>query len=164
MRDSGLGLQYECMRAGSRLIFGGYTDCALAEYRAFMLAHTTANAQPGIDVWLLQAYLNRYRLLPLKRHLNWNFSINRQTAGCIGDDASSLPVRIPWKNAKIITGGILIGNQYLGLKFDSVAVGGFDNQWLLDAHGIEQLPGKDGLGADRTVFLTNDAGPIHGPG
>ena len=76
MRDPGPGLQYECMRAGARFIFSANPNSAFAANRAFVLAHTTANAQMGIDVRLLQAYLNRYRMLTARWLFNWMLCVN----------------------------------------------------------------------------------------
>ena len=108
--------------------------------------------------------MNRYRILGMRRLLKWEFTVNRQAVGCIGDDLPATQIRAPGNNTKIISGGILICSQCIALKLDPGGIGIFDNQRSLDAHGIEQLPGKDCLWADGTIFLTDDARPVHGPG
>lgn len=152
------------MLAGSGLVFSGDPNSAFSSYRAFMFTNTAANAQLWIDIGLLEPNLNRHRILGLRRLLKWKFTVNRQAAGRIGDDLPASPVRGARNNTKIISGGILICNQCIGLKLDPGGIGIFDNQRMLDAHGIEQLPGKDCLRADRTIFLTDDTRPVHGPG
>ena len=152
------------MLAGPRFVFSGDADGALAEDRAFVFADTTANAAFGIDIGLLEPYLNRYRILGPGRLFKWKFTVNRQAAGCIGDDLPAPPARAARNNTKIISGGILICNQRIALKLDPGGIGRFDNQRMLAAYGIEQLPGKDGFRADRAIFLTDDTRPVHGPG
>ena len=98
------------MLAGPRLVFSGHPNGTFAAHRAFMLAYAAANAQPGIDVGLLQPYLNRYRFLGCRWLFKWVIGVNRQTAVCIGDDLPSLTFRTPRYITKIIPGGILIGN------------------------------------------------------
>ena len=34
----------------------------------------------------------------------------------------------------------------------------------MKADDIELFPGEDGFGANGTIFLTDDAGAVHGPG
>ena len=152
------------MLSGPGFIFSSDADGAFAANRAFVFANPAANTAFGIDKGLLEPYLNRHRILRLRRVFKWQFTVNRQTAGCIGDDSPTPQLWAPRDNTKIISGGILIGSQYIALKLDSVCIGKFNHQRMLDADGIEQLPGKDGLGADRAIFLTDDTRPVHGPG
>ena len=152
------------MLTGPGLVFSADADGALTAHRAFVFADTAADAAFGIDIRLLEPYLNRYRILGLRRCFKWVFAVNRQAAGCIGSDLAASPVRGPRDNTKIISAGILICNQRIGLKLDAGGIGIFDNQWMLTAHGIVQLAGKNCLGADRAIFLADDARPVHGPG
>ena len=128
-----------------------------------MFADAATNAAFGIDIGLLEPYLNRYRSLGLRRWVKWKFAVYRQATGGIGDNLAASPCRAIRNDTKIISGGILIRNQYITLKFDMIAIGIFDQQRLLNAHGIEQLPGKYCLRADRAIFLTDDTGSVHGP-
>ena len=152
------------MLAGPGFVFSGDADGALAANRAFVFADTAANAAFGVDIGLLEPYLNRYRILGPGRLFKWEFTVNRQAAGCIGADSPASWVRAPGNDTKIISGGILICSQCIALKLDPGGIGIFDNQRSLDPHGIEQLPGKDCFWADGTIFLTDDARPVHGPG
>ena len=152
------------MLAGPGFVFSGDADGAFAANRAFVFADTAANAAFGIDIGLLEPYLNRYRILGPGRLFKWKFTVNRQAAGCIGDDSPAPPARAPRNNTKIISGGILICGQCIGLKLDSGGIGIFDYQRMLGAYGIKQLPGKDGFRADRAIFLTDNTRPVHGPG
>jgi hypothetical protein len=112
--------------AGPGFVFSGDADGALAADRAFVFADTTSNAAFGIDIGLLKPYLNRYRILGPRRLFKWKFTVNRQAAGCIGDDSPAPPARAPRSNTKIISGGILICGQCIGLKLDSGGIGIFD--------------------------------------
>lgn len=114
------------MLTGPGFVFSGDADGALAADRAFVFADTTANAAFGIDIGLLKPYLNRYRILGPRRLFKWKFTVNRQAAGCIGDDSPAPPARAPRSNTKIISGGILICGQCIGLKLDSGGIGIFD--------------------------------------
>ena len=152
------------MLTGPGLVFSADANGALAAHRAFVFADTAADAAFGIDIRLLEPYLNRYRILGLRRCFKWVFAVNRQAAGCIGSDLAASPVRGPRDNTKIISAGILICNQRIGLKLDPGGIGIFDYQRMLGVYGIEQLPGKNGFRADRTIFLADDTRPVHGPG
>ena len=129
-----------------------------------MFAYAATDAQLRIDVGLLQSDLNGYRTLGLRRRLEWKFTVYGQTAVCIGDDFSSLTVRATRYNAKIIPGGILVGNQGVGFKINPGRISRFYDQRLLKANNIVKLPSEDGLGTDRAIFLADNAGPIHRPG
>ncbi len=152
------------MLAGPGFIFSGDADGAFAANRAFVFADPAANAAFGVDIGLLEPYLNRNRILRLRRRFKWEFTVNRQAAGCIGGDLSASLFRAPRNKTKIISGGKLICSQCIALKLDPGGIGRFNDQRTLDAYGIEQLPGKDGLRADRAIFLTDDTRPVHGPG
>ena len=107
------------MLAGPGLVFSGNADGAFAANRAFVFTDTAANAAFGIDERLLEAYLNRYRILGPRQLFKWEFTVNRQAAGCIGDNSPDSSARAPGNDTKIISGGILIRSQRFGLKFDS---------------------------------------------
>jgi hypothetical protein len=109
----------------------------LAEDRAFVFADTTANAAFGIDIGLLEPYLNRYRILGPGRSFKWKFTVNRQATGCIGNDSPASSARAPRNHTKIISGGILICGQCIALKLDPGGIGRFDYQRMLAAYGIE---------------------------
>ena len=125
------------MLAGPGFIFSGDADGAFAANRAFVFANSAANTAFGVDIGLLEPYLNRHSILRLRWVFKWEFTVNRQTAGCIGDDLSAPLLRVPRDNTKIISGGILICNQHIALKLDSVCIGRFNNQRMLDVYGIE---------------------------
>lgn len=152
------------MLAGPGFVFSGDADGAFAAYRAFVFADTAANAAFGVDIGLLEPYLNRYRILGPGRLFKWEFTVNRQAAGCIGDDSPASWVRAPGNDTKIISGGILICSQCIALKLDPGGIGRLNNQRMLAAYGIELLPGRDCFRADRAIFLTDDTRPVHGPG
>ena len=152
------------MLAGSGFVFSGDADSAFTANRAFVFADPAADTAFRIDIRLLEPYLNRHCIPGLRRLFKWKFAVNRQAAGCIGDDSAASPSRVSRNDAKIISGGVLICSQRLGLELDPGGIGRFNNQRMLDADGIEQLPGKDGFRTDRAIFLTDDTRPVHGPG
>ena len=111
------------MLAGPGLVFSANTDGAFAANRAFVFADPASDAVFGIDIGLLQPYLNRYRILRLRWWFKWEFAVNRQAAGCIGDDLPAPLFRPPRNNTIIISGGILICSQCILLKLDPGGIG-----------------------------------------
>ena len=125
------------MLAGPGFVFSSNTDGALAANRAFVFADTTADAVFGIDIGLLEPYLNRHSILGLRRLFKREFTVNREAAGCIGDNSSASLFEPPRYDTKIIAGGILICSQCIALKLDMGGIGRFNRQRMLDADGIE---------------------------
>jgi len=123
-----------------------------------VFTNSTADALFDINMRLLQADLKLNFVAFsgdfLKRAVRNNFE---GIFGICHDFAAVIAM----DSAEIIAGGKSAGHEGL-VNFDGI-IGNLHYCQGAVSYGVEALPGIDCLGADGTVFLTDDAGLIHCP-
>lgn len=90
--------------------------------------------------------------------------INRQGSGGIFNYGPRTIVRRFLCHTKIITGCKQIGSKYFPAEFDMRVPSCFHNESGIYVYRVEGFTCKNRFGADRTIFLTHDAGSVHRPG
>ncbi len=143
-------------------VFRGDPDGAASLDRAFVFADPTADALGRVHIGQLQPHQQRE---PVSRcgRLSQRVVCQGNAAGADCDDSGGGHA-VSINGNKIIPGCKPFGRQ--GRTFDQQPVARhlLKDQRAAQANRLVRLAGEDRLGADRTVFLADDAGAVHGPG
>lgn len=145
-------------------IVGGYPDGPHAPDRTLMLAYPAADAAFRINIRLLQANQDFNPASGQRQHLPGLLRRKSQTGIGIFDNQTRRTVRASLNVTVEIAGCIPARRQNAAGDGYLLHIGSLNFQLRKALDRAEMNPGGNRLGADRTIFLANNAGSVHGPG
>ena len=128
-----------------------------------MLANTATDASCRIHIRSLKPYLNLNQASRWWERFKRSFFVHFQTPFPVADDSTPAAVRSGRYGAVIIAGGVFSRFKTGILEFYVSCICFCDSQFYTGVDRVKDFPGADGLGADRAIFLADNAGPVHGP-
>ena len=154
-------LNHHAVMRVAGFILGRHADGPQAEYGALVLAHAAADAAFRVHIRLLQPNLDYYRAARRGGYIGSEGTVGFDEPGAVGRKPEAAAVR---QHGIVVSRAEAAGFQRVAVQRDPVVLGGLHRQRTAHPHGAEDLAREDGLGADRAVFLADDAGLVHRPG
>ena len=157
-----LALNEQATPAGTGFVFRVDADGALARDRAFMLAHAAADTPGGVHEGTRQAHHDIHPA-PFSRQAIGQGTLQGQTGSGQAGDAPECGLGRPGGTQVVVAAG-QVGVGGKGRVQHHPGPLGLGRQHLSVPDGLEDGADEDGLGAHGAQFLTDQAGPVHGPG
>ena len=150
-------------RAGTGFVFTVHPDGPLARYRAFMLAHAAADTPGGVHERARQAHHDIHPGPFGREAVRGQGALQGQPGAGHAGDAPQCGLGLPGGPEVVVAAGQVKAGGDGGRQLHRLPLNPGRHR-LAVPDGLEGGADEDGLGAHGAQLLTDQTGPVHGPG